>query len=247
MLDQDLAWLSDLVSTDEIVAMMERIEAGHPFPEAADDPLLSPETSKLTEPEAKRLWGESHKIRKILPRLRCLAPVTPSCPKKPIGSHSIQKAGPLSYLSDHSGHVLSLQRSPNPAERPGAQMIKMGVREASTFPELCPQHDATLFQPIDQPLVQPTPEQLFLLSYRSVLREQYIGRWSERMFSKSLSLAIKARMPRSYIVFMLAHLRGLMPEFAGRPIASVFMCAVDHVGGTHQCANELSSDDRVRT
>ena len=85
-------------------------------------------------------------------------------------------------------------------------MIKMGVREASTFPGLCSRHDATLFQPIDQSLEQPTPEQLFLLSYRSVLREQYIGRWSEKMLSKTLSLAIKARMPRSYIVFMLAHL-----------------------------------------
>jgi hypothetical protein len=110
-------------------------------------------------------------------------------------------------LSDGSGHVLSLERrSTRPDSVSTVQTIKVGVRQASTFPGLCAQHDAALFRSIDCTVVHPTSEQLFLLSYRSALREQYVGRWVEKFYANSLSLAVKARMSKSFIIYILANL-----------------------------------------
>jgi hypothetical protein len=193
------------VGADELISLMRRIETGEPWP--ADEDLPVEAGPELTQAEANRLMGELYSVMKSVPPPECLAPVTPPCKAKPIGSHSIQRAGPLTLLADGSGHVFSLEPHRESGQPSAARMRRVGTRRASTFPGLCKKHDESLFRPIDrEPLSRPTPEQLFLLSYRAVLREHYVGRLSELQLARTLRLAIEARVPRNHIAVLLAHL-----------------------------------------
>ncbi len=100
---------------------------------------------------------------------RCLSqPMT--CENKSIKSHSIQNARVLDLLVD-KGHVIGFTRKTDIKVGPVVEFGKIGRNDASTFTGLCAMHDRDLFAPIDLKELDPSDkEQLFLLSYRAVLR-----------------------------------------------------------------------------
>lgn len=105
---------------------------------------------------------------------RCLYPSDPECGRRAIRAHSIQNRGVLGLLSE-SGHVSMLRPRPTLEDIPETpEFALVGRNEATTFTGLCGQHDAELFRPIDTAeLDLADPEHLFLVTYRSVLREAH--------------------------------------------------------------------------
>lgn len=143
-------------------SVLHRCGEGFPRPMASD--LLN--VNEVTG----RLYG----VRATLPPPRCLA--AGGCTEPPISSHALQRKGPLRVL-ERDGHVymLKLEGKLGHASVPMARLV--GTRTASTFPGLCARHDSELFLPIEgADMSSPTPEQLFLVSYRSMLCECYARR-----------------------------------------------------------------------
>lgn len=100
---------------------------------------------------------------------RCFEP-TEMCSKPAIRAHSIQNSGILGQLSDN-GHVIMPKLHSN-GGKPELVFTIVGRNKATTFTGLCGDHDARIFEPIDKtPIDSRNEEHLFLLAYRSVLRE----------------------------------------------------------------------------
>lgn len=100
---------------------------------------------------------------------RCFEP-NELCVKSAIRAHSIQNSVILDQLS-HNGHVIMPQLHSD-LGKPTVVFDLMGRHKATTFTGLCGEHDAQIFRPIDKnPISSRDDEHLFLLAYRSVLRE----------------------------------------------------------------------------
>lgn len=100
----------------------------------------------------------------------CLAPGK-RCKQKAVRAHSIQNQRVLHALSD-SGHVMMLNLEIDRTTGPHVELRRVGRNEATTFTGLCGEHDSQLFRPIDLEVLDlRNPAHLFLLAYRSVLRE----------------------------------------------------------------------------
>lgn len=101
---------------------------------------------------------------------RCFWPEE-SCSETAIRAHSIQNSGVLDLLC-HNDHVIMPQLGINIDTGPFLKFEEVGRNKATTFTGLCDKHDSKLFEPIDKnDFDQKNSEHLFLLSYRSVLRE----------------------------------------------------------------------------
>ena len=104
---------------------------------------------------------------------RCLWPLEP-CSETSIRAHSIQNARVLDLLCDATHHVMMLQGRLDINIGPIIEFKPIGRNKATTFTGLCETHDNELFKPIDDNKFKPdNPEYLFLLAYRSVLREYH--------------------------------------------------------------------------
>lgn len=100
---------------------------------------------------------------------RCLYPFH-NCENSPIKAHSIQNSTALQLLHEKN-HVLSIGSRFDKDGKPTLEYRIVGRNEASTFLGLCSTHDFELFKAIDQGLDLVNDEHLFLLAYRSILRE----------------------------------------------------------------------------
>ena len=101
---------------------------------------------------------------------RCLEP-TMQCQNAAIRAHSIQNSRVLDLLVDN-GHVVGFKRRVDIKSGPTIEFGLIGRNEAATFAGLCADHDRAIFAPIDtQEIDRNNPQLLFLLAYRSVLRE----------------------------------------------------------------------------
>lgn len=133
----------------------------------------------MTEPppERRRIFGEgvSHLKQKYE---ICFCPGM-ECASRAIAAHSVQNNGILDRLAE-DGHVISPRiqvRFSN--QPPNYAFERIGRNKATTFTGLCAQHDTELFKPIDiGPMDLNSAEHLFLLSYRSVLKEAHATRKS---------------------------------------------------------------------
>ncbi len=117
-------------------------------------------------------WREDYfRVQKLALR-RCLEP-SETCEQTTIRAHSIQNSRVLDLLSQ-DGHVIMLRLSHDSDARPSVVYQRIGRTKASTFTGLCSEHDCTVFKPIDKaPPDLSDPEHLFLIAYRSVLRETH--------------------------------------------------------------------------
>lgn len=93
------------------------------------------------------------------------------CPNKAIKAHSVQNSRVLDLLSK-DGHVIQLQWHFEKDNQPEMRYKSIGRNKATTFTGLCSDHDREIFREIDTKEIDVSDEcQLFLLAYRSVLRE----------------------------------------------------------------------------
>jgi hypothetical protein len=105
----------------------------------------------------------------------CLWPLS-ECRQQAIRAHSVQNSRVLDLLSDH-GHVIMPRIEFRKSAPPRLVFEEIGRHQATTFTGLCAEHDQLLFRPIDvQPLDPNDSRQLFLLAYRSLLREVHAAR-----------------------------------------------------------------------
>lgn len=160
---------------DTVLALFRRVQSGAPT-----DPR-----ARLLEDVARsgkmRSEGEMNAAKAALfeawrsePPRRCLAPAKPPCGKPPIASHSVQRGVALATIADSSQHVIAFPARLT-LDEPKATAKKLGINKASTFVALCGDHDTSIFRPIDTgALSHPTEEQLFLFSYRSMLKELHV-------------------------------------------------------------------------
>lgn len=93
------------------------------------------------------------------------------CPQKAIRAHSIQKSNILDLLCVDD-HVIGISETHDKIMGPLFNFNRIGRHEASTFQGLCNKHDTDIFLPIEGSITNyESPEQLFLISYRAILRE----------------------------------------------------------------------------
>ena len=148
------------------------------------------------ESEMGPVKGALSKALKVTGALGCMAPVRPKCHCAPIKSHSMQRGGALKHLVNSTGHVMMMRAPLSFQERPKVKAKLVGQFEASVFPGLCQEHDAQIFSPIDKDdLQKPNGEQLFLLSYRSFLKEVQTLYWKQ--MSQMHSARSLAAMPNN--------------------------------------------------
>lgn len=114
------------------------------------------------------LKSEYYKLTKMQYK-NCLDPEE-KCTAKAINAHSMQNAQVLDLL-EYDGHVIMcIQRNTN--DEPRLTFQSVGRNQAGVFSGLCSAHDQLLFRPIDtNPINLASNEHLFLLAYRSVIRE----------------------------------------------------------------------------
>lgn len=100
----------------------------------------------------------------------CLFPGM-NCFEKPIRAHSIQNSIVFDLIQMND-HLIGLKVKPNKNHQPTVSFVPIGRNKASTFEGLCEKHDNELFHKIDDFKFNPLDQQkLFLLAYRSVLKE----------------------------------------------------------------------------
>ncbi len=109
---------------------------------------------------------------------KCLEP-TETCTEELIDSHSIQDSRILEALAEDN-HVIQItfdksciskSTQENPI-MPRCQYESISMHKASVFKGLCNKHDTEIFRPIDvNPLDMDNKEHVFLLTYRSVMKE----------------------------------------------------------------------------
>jgi hypothetical protein len=92
-----------------------------------------------------------------------------------ISSHSIQKNQSLSAIADN-GHVYEISRDIGNLKKNNGRISykKSGINKVSTFLGFCKKHDNELFEPIDNSVLRPTDQQVFLYAYRSLCRELFV-------------------------------------------------------------------------
>jgi hypothetical protein len=123
----------------------------------------------VANPSRNKLKQEAFELLKLSAQ-RCLEP-SETCWQPVIRAHSIQNASILERLC-RRGHVITPKLRAGKAGNPGVAFELIGRRKASTFTGLCGVHDHDIFDPIDTgPINTSSDEHLFLLAYRSVIRE----------------------------------------------------------------------------
>jgi len=107
--------------------------------------------------------------------------------KEIINAHSIQKNQSLEAISDN-GHVYILSSDIGSLKKNRGRLTykKRGVNRVSTFLGFCRKHDNELFEPIDNLLLFPTNQQVFLYAYRSLCRELFVKENALALFEDQL-------------------------------------------------------------
>lgn len=123
----------------------------------------------------------------------CLYPVdktgATTCPEPAIKAHSIQKSGKLAEIvEDNFVYAFDLRpQFDDPPKLPDFRRKSHNL--ATTFPGLCKDHDNDLFEPIDNsPIDLENEEHVFLLTYRTVLKEYHgaltLERWAAEAYAE---------------------------------------------------------------
>ena len=89
-----------------------------------------------------------------------------------ISSHTIQRRGGLAAIAEN-GHVFSAKKGFSNLQKNDGKvdLEKIGVRQASTFPGFCNDHDTELFRPVELATSKLDFANAFLLSLRAVTYE----------------------------------------------------------------------------
>ncbi|WP_394157010.1 hypothetical protein [Vibrio campbellii] len=122
----------------------------------------------------------------LLKKGYCLHPDSFSCCNQIIKAHSIQKNQSLSSISIDN-HVYQLSKKRSLEQNYSVFYEKEGINKASTFKGFCKKHDNELFEAIDNHVLVPTEEQVFLYAYRSICREVFEKNKAVSLLNANLS------------------------------------------------------------
>lgn len=122
----------------------------------------------------------------LLKKGYCLHPDSSSCCNQIIKAHSIQKNQSLSSISIDN-HVYLLSKKSFVDHDSTVCYQKEGINKASTFKGFCKKHDNELFEAIDNNVLVPTEEQVFLYAYRSICRELFEKNKAASLLNANLS------------------------------------------------------------
>jgi len=196
-----------------------------------------------------------------VPFERCLEPNW-QCERRAVRAHSIQNARVLEQLAV-DGHVVMLSNTL------GAGMLRIdfthvGRNRATTFTGLCDKHDHEIFKPIDTSDIDLSDqEHLFLLAYRSIIRElhttmegarrvQTVYRWrvdqgfSPKEAPDNVGLFAIERLTAAYDTYI--YKRKYDEAFLGSSHDTIYHEVVNLGRGKPTIAvSALSSDETVRT
>ncbi|MFQ6552974.1 hypothetical protein AAD018_011615 [Aestuariibius insulae] len=142
------------------------------------------------------------------------------CKNKAILSHSIQRRGPLRSIED-KGHVLKIGEELQVRHPSKSQETKrIGLKNASTFPGFCSNHDSKIFEKIENSDGDIDKESAFLICLRANCLELYKKKKSKIIY-RELSKRILHEQGRKSAI---AALRGTMAGISDleRNIASYF-------------------------
>jgi hypothetical protein len=105
-----------------------------------------------------------------------------------ISAHSIQKNQSLDSIAE-TGHVYTLSKDIGSLKRNQGKLkyVKRGVNQVSTFLGFCGRHDNELFEAIDDFVLSPTDQQVFLYAYRSLCRELFVKENTISLIGKQLN------------------------------------------------------------
>lgn len=122
------------------------------------------------------IWEVDASLRKIHGKKHCSCPteMKHECNGNIINAHTVSKSASLKTISEN-GHVYGHKVSINKIHHNNGHLKYelIGINKASTFTGFCAYHDKNLFSVFeDQPFIE-TPEQVFLLSYRTIARENF--------------------------------------------------------------------------
>lgn len=184
------------------------------------------------------------------------------CTKPAIKAHSIQNAGVLSLLS-RDGHLIVPKRMMREG-RPAVEFQDEGRNQATTFTGLCSVHDTELFRPIETaPIDIKSPEHLFLLGYRAVLKELHtVMEWAFRLqqvYMKRVELGLSPkgepdaagafateRLMASYLTYQ--YKTRYDQAFLRKDFAAVAHEVIELPGQAPTVAvNSLTCDDEIKT
>lgn len=113
------------------------------------------------------------RVNKIFHEKKCLHPDNSNCNGGIIRSHTIQKNRALRNIEGQEGHVWGFIQNKKMDESGPFIVDKVSINDASTFNGFCSNHDNALFHCVDDYDFEPTNEQVFMLTYRTVVRELY--------------------------------------------------------------------------
>ena len=154
--------------------------------------------NKKEKKEKKNLSTDSLKRKAMFEASKrkypqCLYPVDPVggslCPEPAIKAHSIQKSGKLAEVVEDD-FVYAFDLEPQFDDPPNLPDFGLtSHNQATTFRGLCKKHDNDLFEPIDNsPIDLKNDEHVFLLHYRTVLKEYHealtVERWTAQAYAE---------------------------------------------------------------
>lgn len=103
------------------------------------------------------------------------------CGNKAIRAHSVQNSNVLDLLCE-DGHVIQIKLKVAGDDAPEPEFKYIGRNRATTFTGLCSEHDSDIFREIDTVEIDVSnSRQLYLLAYRSILRELHATMHAARM------------------------------------------------------------------
>ena len=103
----------------------------------------------------------------------CMYPDHNHCNGGIIRSHTIQKSKALKIIEGPEGHVFGFVSNDDLSINQIFKVDKISINEASTFYGFCGFHDNKLFYCIDDYDFIPTEQQVFSLTYRTLVHEAY--------------------------------------------------------------------------
>lgn len=117
-----------------------------------------------------KIQKQAHKCFK---EKKCMYPDHSNCNGGIIRSHTIQKSKALKIIEEPEGHVYGFVQNNELSSNQVFKVEKISINEASTFYGFCGFHDNKLFHCVDDYDFEPTIEQIFSLTYRTLVHEAY--------------------------------------------------------------------------
>lgn len=126
--------------------------------------------------EPMKPWDTSKQFDTAFSKKLCSSPESfhHECSGQIVKAHTVPKSTSLKAIAE-DGHVLGFRMTMDAIRRNKGRpkLEKIGINKASTFNGFCSKHDDLFFGPVEKSTFENTPEQCFLLSYRSFAREYY--------------------------------------------------------------------------